>query len=190
MSDARTGLLALLALAALTLSTAAPAALRCGNQLVQEGDHQYDVLQACGPPDYEEKHADAFLQGLGYVGVWEEWYYERGPNKFVHRVTFRDGKVSHIETVGRPERPGGGCDPHMIDTGMSSYELLSKCGEPDSRDSRYEYGRFRVGPHDIVSGKVRIEEWVYDFGPAHFRRYIRLINGRVVKVELGDRGSP
>lgn len=165
-------------------------AMRCGNELIREGDRTYEVRQACGHPDHIEKQADAHLEGLGYVGVREVWYYDRGGNAFVRRLTFREGRLSHIETIGRSGKAVGGCDPHFIDEGLSSYQLLAECGEPTAKESWHEYGRFKIGSHEIVSGRVEIEEWVYDFGPQHFIRFVRIIEGRVVKVELGDRGTP
>ncbi|MBA1145562.1 DUF2845 domain-containing protein [Ectothiorhodospiraceae bacterium WFHF3C12] len=181
----------LLVIAGLLLAwSGAASAFRCGNELVREGDRKYDVRRACGHPDYVEKEADAYLEGLGYVGVREVWYYDPGGNAFVRRLTFREGRLSHIETVGRSGSATGGCDPHFIDEGLDRYQLLSECGEPSARDSWEEFGRFRVGRHEVISGKVTVEEWVYDFGPQHFVRYVRIIDGRVVEVELGDRGRP
>lgn len=172
------------------LWTDAASAFRCGNSLVREGDPKYQVLRLCGPPDHEEKQADAYLDGLGYVGVREVWYYDPGPNGFVRELTFRKGRLSNIEVVGRSGIATGNCDPHFIDEGLNRYQLLAECGEPAAKDSWYEHGRFKVGEHDVVSGRVKIEEWVYEFGPGQFIRYVRIIDGQVVKVELGERGSP
>ena len=165
------------------------AAFRCGNELVREGDHKFEVRRTCGPPDYVEKRANPYLQGLGYVGGREVWYYDPGGNAFVRRLTFLEGRLSHIEVVGRSGRAAGDCDPHFIQEGLSRYQLLTECGKPDARDSWHELGRFWIGRHEVVSGRVKVEEWVYDFGPQHFIRYVRLIEGQVVGVELGDRGG-
>lgn len=70
---------------------AAPAAvqarepMRCGNELVEQGDTKGQVLNACGEPDYVD----------GY-----RWYYDMGENEAPRIVVFTpDGTVTAIETA-------------------------------------------------------------------------------------------
>lgn len=80
------------------LGSAAPAAaaLRCGTDLVVEGDSVVKLLDSCGEPTYGD--AALFLDTA-------EWTYNFGPDEFMHRVLIRDGRVERIEELGRGIEP-------------------------------------------------------------------------------------
>lgn len=182
---ARTGVLVL----GIGLTLAFPAhGFRCGNELVLEGDRKYDVLDKCGEPDFQERHAGAYLEGIGAVGITETWYYNPGSTGLIRILTFRRGALRSIELGARGFSPGSAgkaCQPYALDIGMSRYELLSRCGEPVARDSWYTHSGFHFHPRHHFAGPVLVEEWIYDFGPNRFRRYIRIIDGRIVGIHSG-----
>jgi len=101
-------LIALLCLCAI----AAPAwSLRCGNDIVSEGDSVLLLRERCGPPTrvdrYEGKSAieryDVFTGRyvIEYVAdPYEVWTYNFGPSRFITRIRVRDGVVKSIETGG------------------------------------------------------------------------------------------
>ncbi len=155
-------------------------AWRCGTDLVLRGDKPYEVLRSCGEPDYIEYHPEVFLRGFGFVGEIEKWYYNRGPRRFVRILRFRNGELTRIETggYGFSEPSAGDCSPRQIKRGMSKFELLHRCGKPDYERSRWEL---------VQPGlPALVDDWVYDFGPARFAREVRIIDGRVVDVDLGE----
>lgn len=77
----------------LALSNPSVASIRCGADLVQEGDSVALLLEACGEPDIGD--ADILLEyGIGEVT------YNFGPNEFMVRVKIIDGKVERTESLG------------------------------------------------------------------------------------------
>ncbi|HKJ95968.1 MAG TPA: DUF2845 domain-containing protein [Gammaproteobacteria bacterium] len=167
------------------------AAMRCGSRLIQHDDLSYQVARLCGEPDYIDRQVGIIVPGFGVLGETEEWYYNRGPQRLVRILTFRNGHLIREETAGYGFTPksGGGCSPQDLRRGMSKYELLHRCGPPDHRESHYRLAPGAAIANRSVLGVDRLEEWVYDFGSAHFHRIVRLVNGRVEAVELGDRGG-
>lgn len=118
-------LLALLGLSAPAL------AMRCGTRIVSDGDVQAKVLKYCGEPMQTQQrigYRTGFFPDLrvrrslaatstggaaaatvvlrhGFVGqtevIVEEWLYNFGPNKLMRRVTFENGLVVDVQTLGR-----------------------------------------------------------------------------------------
>lgn len=186
-------ILARLLILAAGLAAVVPAhAFRCGNELVQTGDRKYHVVEKCGEPDFRDHHAGLLVPGVGPVDVTEIWYYNPGPNRLLRILTFQQGRLRSIETGGRGFNPGAvhnACRPHELYTGMSKYELLSRCGEPVARDSWFEHVGAGLHKRRGLRGLVLVEEWTYTFGSNRLRRHIRIINGRVAAIESGARGG-
>jgi hypothetical protein len=73
--------------------------LRCGNELVTEGDSRATVLAKCGEPVdrfvyvVEKKVGDSIVNI-----VVEEWTYNLGPYEFLYFLTFANGKLQEIQT--------------------------------------------------------------------------------------------
>jgi hypothetical protein len=93
-------------------------ALRCGVNLITEGDTKSKVLAQCGEPenidvweeertyryypwsadDYDRHDAGDFRYpryAREYVQV-EEWTYNHGPHRFVDHIRFENGRVKDI----------------------------------------------------------------------------------------------
>lgn len=92
------------------------------------------------------------------------------------------------------------CGTRLVEIGNTKYDVVSKCGAPDWRDSweeervervwGYSYttkGLTRVPVATVVH--VTIEEWVYNLGPTKFVRILRFENNRLVDVDTGEYGS-
>jgi len=97
--------------------SAAANSLRCDNQLVQEGDSQYEVKSLCGPPDdvqrrTEKRRVQRAVQrpcahGSGscvvvvddYVEITvDEWIYDFGPRRFLQHLTFEGGQLVAVRS--------------------------------------------------------------------------------------------
>lgn len=86
-------------------------ALRCGNQLISEQDPALKLKRYCGNPVDIEKHQEKRAVQVydnrigGYVTDYETtpyeiWTYNFGPQRFMMRITVRDGLVTDIESAG------------------------------------------------------------------------------------------
>jgi uncharacterized protein DUF2845 len=86
-------------------------ALDCGGRLVSEGQALWEVQAICGEPTQVDDTVeivlrpvyDVFGRVVDYFPVEvpkSVWTYNFGPSRLVYRLTFREGKVVHIETGG------------------------------------------------------------------------------------------
>lgn len=171
---------------------------RCGSRIVSVEDRAAKVLAVCGEPDFRDVFYASHPQGLSTVAEVEHWTYNPGPNQLIRVLKMRNGRLADIETGGygfRPSSPGR-CAPSTMNEGISKYRLLARCGEPLTRQvqgfvrtlSQYP-GRSAFGHRRAVRPvEVYREEWVYNFGRQHRMRILVLENGKVARVESGDRG--
>lgn len=116
------GLLLCAVLTSLLSAPAAADALRCGTRLVTEGDTRAQVEARCGTPvDITRRsrlaapiiwrHGRPYRVGDSAVEVViEEWTYNLGPQRFMRRVRFEDGRVIAVETLGYGYRPADPAD--------------------------------------------------------------------------------
>jgi Protein of unknown function (DUF2845) len=58
------------------------AAMRCGTNLVEPGDSQYEVAVKCGEPTFVEQN---------------RWHYDRGPHTFIKILYFTNGQLQTID---------------------------------------------------------------------------------------------
>jgi hypothetical protein len=109
----------LLAVLLLAASVAPARALRCGTELVVEGQSKFEVLQRCGAPAY----ADSFMEyraGAPNFAVprplnsfdltypfpvsrevlIEEWVYNFGSTQLMPILVFENGRLISIDTLG------------------------------------------------------------------------------------------
>jgi len=87
-------------------------ALRCGNLLVDEGDHMLDVLDKCGEPEFRDRRTAVKGQRLRHpYGALieerfeeieiEEWVYNFGPRRFKQHFRFENGLLVEIRSLQR-----------------------------------------------------------------------------------------
>ncbi len=94
------------------------------------------------------------------------------------------------------------CGSRLVSKGDSTYVVRSRCGEPDDAtrrvETRTERRRVRVacGRGDALCDRVQevstdvvVDEWIYDFGPQQFVRYLTFFDGKLTRVETGSYGS-
>lgn len=165
-------------------------ALRCGTRIVSTGDYDFQVRERCGEPYWISSYGELLVSGAGGFierraeQVYDEWYYNFGPNRLVYRLLFRDGRLFRIDTLGYGSHSiGGDCTDIDLARGMSTGEVVLRCGAPYSRTARYrdilirdQLGNERIRP-------VRYEEWLYRFPDSRFARLAIFIDGRLDRVE-------
>jgi uncharacterized protein DUF2845 len=103
-------------------SNASTDGMRCGQRLISTGDTLYAVRNVCGEPSASDRRVvqrtgkrrvsgPCFKDRDGAVRcdrveeytveiVIDEWTYDFGPRRFVHYLTFEDGKLIKVATGG------------------------------------------------------------------------------------------
>lgn len=93
--------------------------MRCGGRLVSKGDSTYEVKSRCGAPQEATRRVETRterrrvrapcapgevrcerVQEVTVDVVIDEWTYDFGPQRFVHYLSFVDGKLGRVETGG------------------------------------------------------------------------------------------
>jgi len=94
--------LAVVMILVLVLAAGPVFAMHCGNRIISEGDHKYEVLAACGRPVSREQI------GIDHkrVGEWrivEEWLYiiEKYGHRQMYLLRFDgDGRLREVKWLG------------------------------------------------------------------------------------------
>lgn len=86
------------------------------------------------------------------------------------------------------------CGSSVIGPGKSKQEVREKCGEPVSIEKHKKVIGHTLQNYPKTLGlqeyeEIKVEEWVYDFGPRRLRQYLRFENGRLVDMESMGRGK-
>ena len=179
-------LLIIALLGAASLAPQANASLRCQDGLARVGDRMAEVRRLCGEPDVSVVLHSVITGQAGFVPYEEEWQYNFGTSQFMRFLHFQNGRLTLITTGPRGFNPqvSRRCTPNDLNTGMSQLELLARCGEPESTETRVTARQYQLGPGGIVyPAGIPAEEWLYPFGGQQFMRFVTLVNGRVVAVE-------
>ena len=183
----------------------------CPGGIVSVGDSRLDLLAKCGVPTLVEERPAQVTEWVGdrYQGFArtvtlkrETWTYDRGSSRLVTYVRLEAGKVLGVGTGGygkgsgsasplRRPVPRAPCDPAALRAGLTTYDLLSTCGEPVFRDVVEEQVSIAEGDGVVAQGAtptVERETWVYDFGPRALVRLVLVRDGRVTGVRTGGYG--
>ncbi|HTV17727.1 MAG TPA: DUF2845 domain-containing protein [Polyangiaceae bacterium] len=104
--------------------------------------------------------------------------------------------------AGDAAADGMRCGNRLVSKGDSTFDVRSRCGEPDDANRRVETrterrrvrvacgrGEARCDQVQEVSTDVVIDEWTYDFGPQTFVRYLTFVDGKLFRVDTGSYGS-
>lgn len=92
------------------------------------------------------------------------------------------------------------CGNRVVSVGATFSEVSDKCGDPvyveqweEAADSNvfqyFDYETERYLAPRLIKGPIRMERWTYDFGSNKFIRYLTFQNGRLIRIETGDKGS-
>ncbi len=82
------------------------------------------------------------------------------------------------------------CGGSIISEGLTKIEVLMKCGEPASRNSREEQISEKVDNTTRIKTTVGVEEWIYNFGPQSFLQILTFRDGKLVAINSGGYGYP
>lgn len=141
--------------------------------------------------------------------VVESWTYNFGPDRAMQRVVFADGVVDQIESLGRgylaeAESSTGtqagttAADDAVLPPGTerrasrsvregdSRDQVAATWGEPtqvtESMVERAVIQRVSADLAQRASVRVRVERWVYNFGPLRLMQGVVIEDGRVIEV--------
>ena len=87
------------------------------------------------------------------------------------------------------------CGSSLVELGDRKYEVLKLCGEPlfiekwIDETLLFAVGKKDGGDMNIAHiSTAHVEEWTYNFGPTSFLRFLRFVDGRLRRIELGAKG--
>jgi hypothetical protein len=90
------------------------------------------------------------------------------------------------------------CRGRLAVIGDSASDVLNKCGEPDEVEQWkennhsyisqiYDYELERYILPKLIKGPILVEQWTYNFGSNRLIRYLHFENGKLIKIETGDK---
>lgn len=162
-------------------------ALRCGTQIVQQGESTAQVREACGDPFYIGHYVGPPGVAVGTPDqpvaavTTEAWYYNFGPQRLMMRLDFSGGVLVREQTLGYGfVGRGGHCDFNNVTVGMSVASLIAQCGLPAAR------GRNPLATAAYLGAKAPAwgETWTYPADGSDPPFYVQLQNGWVVDVRF------
>lgn len=91
------------------------------------------------------------------------------------------------------------CNGRLVSIGAPKAQVEEICGPPDhiaqwevGRDSaisqRFDYETERYMAPKLIIGPIHMERWTYNFGSTRFIRYLEFQNGKLIRIETGDKG--
>jgi hypothetical protein len=85
------------------------------------------------------------------------------------------------------------CGHKLVELGDYKEEVLERCGEPESVETRTKLaGSTLHFPHRTLDiqqlEEIKIEEWVYNFGHSRLKQYLRFENGELKEIKTLGRG--
>lgn len=87
------------------------------------------------------------------------------------------------------------CGSSLVELGDRKYEVLKLCGEPlfierwTDETVLFAVGKKKSGDVNIAHiSTAHIEEWTYNFGSTSFLRFLRFVDGRLRRIDLGSKG--
>jgi len=92
------------------------------------------------------------------------------------------------------------CDGRIVSVGAFKEQVRDKCGAPDHLEEweegrntviseYYDYEKERYILPRFIPGPIRMERWTYNFGSTRLIHYLYFKNGKLHRIETGDKGS-
>ena len=169
-------------------------ALRCDGKIIDRDDHSIRVREHCGEPFWIDRYSEWLIQGeegplQRRIEIQiEVWFYNFGSDRLMHQLAFRDDRLQDLETLGYGfDRPAKGCRIDMLPNGLSSGEVVARCGMPQSRRERYSDQVERDERGNARVRALRREDWIYGEGTARDTRVVVMLDGRLAETQKLDR---
>src|SRR3546814_44239 len=163
--------------------------MRCSGRIVDSGDYAVQVRERCGEPYWVSEFSTILVYGAygpveqRAVQEVQDWYYNFGSSKLVQRLTFVDGRLQQIDSLGYGRaRIGTDCSDMAFLRGTREGELVLRCGAPAARYSRYGDTRYFDSYGYGVIQPLRYEEWHYP-GRRGRIRLVVMVDGRIDRTE-------
>ena len=85
------------------------------------------------------------------------------------------------------------CGGELVSVGDVKFEVLSKCGEPASKETHERTREVEIfDPNNRLWRRVRstvtVDQWTYNFGPGGFLYLVTFENGKVMDIESAGFG--
>ena len=85
------------------------------------------------------------------------------------------------------------CGQYVIDIGDRKDQVLEKCGDPESTQTRTKLIGTTIQDPSRVLGfqsyeQIVIDEWIYNFGPNRFKEQLRFENNILRDINALERG--
>jgi hypothetical protein len=80
------------------------------------------------------------------------------------------------------------CMGGIVSVGDSRVDLVTKCGEPDWKDSHDEVISERLDSNTKRKLIITVDEWTYNFGPSQLIRIVTMRNGRIADIRTKGYG--
>ena len=173
---------------------------RCPNGIVALGDSKFEVIAKCGEPTFEDfRQFEKVAQtGIGEVTRWivdiEELIYDFGPNRFIRVFVFENDILAKISQGGYGKSTEADGKNYLrknqkVQKGDTKYEVMIKLGYPVNKEKREIEKARRVADGETDIHHIFYEEWTFDPGPGRLIRMVVFENGRVTRMETGDRSK-
>jgi hypothetical protein len=80
------------------------------------------------------------------------------------------------------------CSGGIVSVGDSRVDLVTKCGEPDWKDSHDEVISERLDSDTKRKVIIVVDEWTYNFGTSQLIRVVTMKNGKISDIRSGGYG--
>ncbi|KJS31479.1 MAG: hypothetical protein VR64_11875 [Desulfatitalea sp. BRH_c12] len=92
------------------------------------------------------------------------------------------------------------CQGRIVSIGAFIDQVQNKCGDPDHIErweeghrsaisQLFDYETERYLAPKLIIGPIRMERWTYNPGSTQFIRYLFFQNGKLIRIETGEKGS-
>ncbi|HVF36063.1 MAG TPA: DUF2845 domain-containing protein [Candidatus Saccharimonadia bacterium] len=164
-------------------------ALRCNGRIVSIGDHRFEGEERCGEPYWVERYSEYQVIGE-FAPVQrtvehriEAWYYNFGTSSLMRRLVFIDNRLYREDTLGYGYAAlGTDCNLDALVPGISTGEVVARCGTPAADDTRYVEQVVRDGAGNARERIIRQDEWMYRKS-SRAPRLLTFSDGRLASIE-------
>lgn len=171
--------------------------IRCGSELISEGDTALELQAACGAPDHVDRRtiiknaASRVPEGVEMAHIYQEvetWTYAPLGGQLMRLIEVKEGAVKSIRAVAVRARSGdSGCARAVFSTPATTGQVELTCGLADDVTRWVEERTLRTRDGLEVKKLITRERWIYVPGPGRLIRIFEFENGRLVRESSGNR---